>query len=146
MDAGTGRPEGGNWDSIRWPSHNWKPQLAALRTGGLVSLEERNELHTQPRTQAHWPMVNKLLQMIEPSSFCDHPQLPSSKPAQTAATTHRDDFTPGQPPQQSFIMASMIARRAFSTSTRRLAQVDANLKAETKRNPELYVRHIPSNP
>ncbi|KAK8040453.1 hypothetical protein PG991_000241 [Apiospora marii] len=36
-------------------------------------------------------------------------------------------------------MASMIARRAFSTSTRRLAQVDANLKAETKRNPELYI-------
>ena len=43
-------------------------------------------------------------------------------------------------------MASMIARRAFSTSTRRMAaQVDANLKAETKRNPELYVRHIPIN-
>lgn len=39
-------------------------------------------------------------------------------------------------------MASMIARRAFSTSARRLAQADPSLKAETKRNPELYVRHI----
>ena len=40
-------------------------------------------------------------------------------------------------------MASMIARRAFSTSARRLAQADPSLKAETKRNPELYVRHNP---
>lgn len=43
-------------------------------------------------------------------------------------------------------MASMIARRAFSTSARRLAQADPSLKAETKRNPELYVRHNPPPP
>jgi hypothetical protein len=46
-------------------------------------------------------------------------------------------------------MASMIARRAalssrsFTTSARRLA-TDPALKGETKRNPELYVRHIPN--
>jgi hypothetical protein len=50
-------------------------------------------------------------------------------------------------------MASMIARRAalsskafssrtFTTSARRMA-TDPTLKDETKRNPELYVRHIP---
>lgn len=50
-------------------------------------------------------------------------------------------------------MASMIARRAalsskafssrtFTTSARRMA-TDPALKDETKRNPELYVRHIP---
>ena len=37
-------------------------------------------------------------------------------------------------------MASMIARRAFSTSLRRLS-TDPALKQETKRNPELMVRH-----
>lgn len=53
-------------------------------------------------------------------------------------------------------MASMIARRAalsskafssrsFTTSARRMA-TDPALKDETKRNPELYVRHIPIPP
>jgi hypothetical protein len=37
-------------------------------------------------------------------------------------------------------MASFIARRAFSTTARRLAAGDEALKQETKRNPELMVR------
>jgi hypothetical protein len=46
-------------------------------------------------------------------------------------------------------MASIIARRAvlsirsFSSTSRRLAEgPDAGLKGESKRNPELIVRHI----
>ncbi|KAL1896395.1 hypothetical protein Sste5346_004781 [Sporothrix stenoceras] len=34
---------------------------------------------------------------------------------------------------------SFIARRAFSTSLRRLSSSEAQLKQETKRNPELYI-------
>lgn len=52
-------------------------------------------------------------------------------------------------------MASMIARRAalssralsqrtFTTSARRFAESNPALKDETKRNPELFVRHIPN--
>jgi hypothetical protein len=40
-------------------------------------------------------------------------------------------------------MASVIARRAFTTSARRLSGGEA-LKTESKRNPELMVRHIQS--
>ena len=36
-------------------------------------------------------------------------------------------------------MASFVARRAFTTSARRLADGNAVLKEETKRNPELMV-------
>ncbi|EON99036.1 hypothetical protein UCRPA7_5458 [Phaeoacremonium minimum UCRPA7] len=36
-------------------------------------------------------------------------------------------------------MASIIARRAFSTSARRLATNEQALKSETKRNPELMI-------
>lgn len=42
-------------------------------------------------------------------------------------------------------MASMITRRFFSTTVRRMT-VDsaskAELQSESKRNPEIYVRHI----
>jgi len=37
-------------------------------------------------------------------------------------------------------MSSIAARRLFSTSTRRLS-TEAQLKAETKKNPELMVGH-----
>jgi hypothetical protein len=37
-------------------------------------------------------------------------------------------------------MASLIARRAFSTTARRFAGGDEALKQESKRNPELIVR------
>ncbi len=45
-------------------------------------------------------------------------------------------------------MASIIARRAFTTSARRFADKagEQALKQESKRNPELYVRHICSRP
>jgi hypothetical protein len=39
-------------------------------------------------------------------------------------------------------MASIIARRAFSTTARRLATGEEALKAETKKNPEIAVRDI----
>ncbi len=39
-------------------------------------------------------------------------------------------------------MASLIARRAFATSARRFAtSAETTLNKETKRNPELVVRH-----
>lgn len=37
-------------------------------------------------------------------------------------------------------MASLIARRAFSTTARRLATGEEALKSESKRNPEILVR------
>lgn len=41
-------------------------------------------------------------------------------------------------------MASLIARRTFSTTIRRLADDGKQqLRQESKRNPEIYVRHIP---
>ena len=46
-------------------------------------------------------------------------------------------------------MASIIARRAFTTSARRFSADKAGeqvLKQESKRNPELYVRHILRRP
>jgi hypothetical protein len=39
-------------------------------------------------------------------------------------------------------MASIIARRAFSTTARRLATGEEALKTETKKNPEIAVRDI----
>lgn len=40
-------------------------------------------------------------------------------------------------------MASLSARRAFSTSARRLAGASEDaLRGEAKRNPELYVRRV----
>lgn len=39
-------------------------------------------------------------------------------------------------------MASLIARRAFTTTARRLASGEEALKSETKKNPEIAVRHI----
>ena len=41
-------------------------------------------------------------------------------------------------------MASIIARRAFSTTARRLATGEEALKAESKKNPEIMVRQIPT--
>lgn len=42
-------------------------------------------------------------------------------------------------------MASMITRRFFSTTVRRLqTTTKQELEAESKRNPETYVRHIES--
>lgn len=41
---------------------------------------------------------------------------------------------------------SFIARRAFSTSLRRLSSSEAQLKQETKKNPELFVRHTVTTP
>ncbi len=41
-------------------------------------------------------------------------------------------------------MASLIAQRAFATSARRLASSETALKQESKRNPELMVRRLPS--
>src|SRR3569833_1317983 len=37
-------------------------------------------------------------------------------------------------------MASVVARRTFATSARRLASTETNLQKESKRNPELMVR------
>jgi len=39
-------------------------------------------------------------------------------------------------------MASLIARRAFATTARRLATGEEALKSETKKNPELMVCDI----
>lgn len=41
-------------------------------------------------------------------------------------------------------MASIIARRAFTTSARRLATGEQALKTESKKNPEIMVRQIPT--
>jgi hypothetical protein len=41
-------------------------------------------------------------------------------------------------------MASIIARRAFSTTARRLATGEEALKTESKKNPEIMVRQIPT--
>lgn len=41
-------------------------------------------------------------------------------------------------------MASIIARRAFTTSARRLTSSQEALKAESKKNPEIMVRQIPT--
>lgn len=41
-------------------------------------------------------------------------------------------------------MASLIARRAFTTTARRLATGEEALKAESKKNPEIMVRQIPT--
>lgn len=42
-------------------------------------------------------------------------------------------------------MASFVARRALSTTARRLADSgEQALRAESKRNPEIMVRHIRS--
>jgi len=43
-------------------------------------------------------------------------------------------------------MASFIARRAFSTTARRLATGEEALKSESKKNPEIMVRQIPTPP
>lgn len=40
-------------------------------------------------------------------------------------------------------MASFIARRAFTTTARRLATGEEALRSETKKNPEIAVRDIP---
>jgi hypothetical protein len=40
-------------------------------------------------------------------------------------------------------MASIIARRAFSTSARRLTTGEEALKSESKKNPEIMVRQFP---
>lgn len=42
-------------------------------------------------------------------------------------------------------MASIIARRAFSTTARRLATGEEALKSESKKNPEIMVRQFPAN-
>ncbi|KAK5654390.1 hypothetical protein OQA88_7299 [Cercophora sp. LCS_1] len=39
-------------------------------------------------------------------------------------------------------MASFVARRAFTTTARRLTTGEEALKSETKKNPEIAVRHI----
>lgn len=39
-------------------------------------------------------------------------------------------------------MASFVARRAFSTSVRRLTSGEQALKTESKKNPEILVREI----
>ena len=39
-------------------------------------------------------------------------------------------------------MASFVARRAFSTTVRRLASGEEALKTESKKNPEILVREI----
>lgn len=41
-------------------------------------------------------------------------------------------------------MASLIARRAFTTTARRLASGEEALKTESKKNPEIMVRQIPT--
>lgn len=41
-------------------------------------------------------------------------------------------------------MASLIARRALSTTARRLATGEEALKSESKKNPEIMVRQIPT--
>jgi hypothetical protein len=41
-------------------------------------------------------------------------------------------------------MASLIARRAFTTTARRLATGEEALKTESKKNPEIMVRQIPT--
>lgn len=49
-----------------------------------------------------------------------------------------------QPPTAAtYKMASFIARRAFTTTARRLATGEEALKSETKKNPEIAVRDIP---
>jgi hypothetical protein len=40
-------------------------------------------------------------------------------------------------------MASFIARRAFSTTARRLATGEEALRTESKKNPEIMVRQFP---
>lgn len=40
-------------------------------------------------------------------------------------------------------MASLIARRAFSTTARRLTNGQEALKSESKKNPEILVRQFP---
>jgi hypothetical protein len=39
-------------------------------------------------------------------------------------------------------MASLIVRRAFSTTARRMATGEEALKSESKKNPEIMVRQI----
>jgi hypothetical protein len=39
-------------------------------------------------------------------------------------------------------MASVIARRAFTTTARRLATGEEALRSETKKNPEIAVRDM----
>jgi hypothetical protein len=41
-------------------------------------------------------------------------------------------------------MACLIARRAFTTTARRLATGEEALKTESKKNPEIMVRQIPT--
>lgn len=84
------------------------------------------------------------------------PSQPIPPPSTTQPTTHdSSDNKPlslppllpsrRQPPAAA--MASFVARRALSTSARRFAQAaDPALKAETKKNPELAVRHNPLCP
>ena len=47
-----------------------------------------------------------------------------------------------QPDLINITMASFVARRAFSTTVRRLASGEEALKTESKKNPEILVREI----
>ena len=53
------------------------------------------------------------------------------------------DFEPPTVHSRDLRMASFIARRAFTTTARRLATGEEALRSETKKNPELAVRDIP---
>jgi len=58
-----------------------------------------------------------------------------------------DSNSPSPPPDRdvnTVPMASIIARRAFTTSARRLATGEQALKSESKKNPEIMVRQIPT--
>lgn len=66
--------------------------------------------------------------------------LDEAKPPRTKKSQH--PILPTYQPIRPDKMASMITRRFFSTTVRRLqTTTKQELQAESKRNPETYVRH-----
>ena len=111
------------WQSIRFRVARASP------TFGASSMRENKQ-------QTSFQLVNTInssisLQPSSPTTLW----LQTNHPSQYKNNTHTHKRT-----YDRSAMASMIARRAFTTSARRFA-ADPALKQESKRNPELAVRH-----
>lgn len=68
----------------------------------------------------------------------------TSKTSNLTTTHTTDDEMASMIARRAALSSRALSNRAFTTSARRFAESNPALKAETKRNPELIVRHIPN--
>jgi hypothetical protein len=109
--------------ALQLPTAGRSPELPALRNT-MPSLESFRLGEIDRMIDRHYPSLQtRPFAELSPTPI---PPLPPVHDKDTVA------------------MASIIARRAFSTTVRRLATSEEALKTESKKNPEIMVRQIPT--